>query len=260
MEASSWRLAGKAFPGPRVDAFSPGSSAVPGRQGRRCAARCARPVRPVLDCPAQLRWLTMNVARGRRAAEDINADDAVRFAYNYDGRFHRYKEAAQDHNRASRSPTIIHGAPKMLRSGSSVFAERCLFYGARARGACLAATGSVELELKRRWLERLVGRSWPSALGPVRYHLVCAAGPVGDSSIERLQRQPAGSAAGDERVEAASEAVDLDNVPDLDSFESHRRKLTQGAISTVAANRVRQVVARHVRRRCGWLLGTTAPP
>ena len=42
----------------------PGSGAVPSRQGRRCAARCARPFGPSLDCPAQLRCLAMNVAPG----------------------------------------------------------------------------------------------------------------------------------------------------------------------------------------------------
>jgi hypothetical protein len=42
----------------------PGSGAVPSRQGRRCAARCARPLGPYLDCPAQLRCLAMNVAPG----------------------------------------------------------------------------------------------------------------------------------------------------------------------------------------------------
>ena len=40
----------------------PGSGAVPSRQRRRCAARCARPFGPSLDCPAQLRCLAMNVA------------------------------------------------------------------------------------------------------------------------------------------------------------------------------------------------------
>jgi hypothetical protein len=40
----------------------PGSWAVPSCQGRRCAARCARPFGPSLTAPAQLRWLAMNVA------------------------------------------------------------------------------------------------------------------------------------------------------------------------------------------------------
>jgi hypothetical protein len=52
------------IPEARPEASFPGSSAVPGRPGRRCAARCARPFGAVLDCQAQLRWLAMNVAPG----------------------------------------------------------------------------------------------------------------------------------------------------------------------------------------------------
>ena len=70
--ARSARSAGPhspSVPERRPDAISPGSCAFPGRRGRRCAARCARPCRAILDCPAQLRWLAMNVTQGRRAPD-----------------------------------------------------------------------------------------------------------------------------------------------------------------------------------------------
>ena len=43
----------------------PGSSAPPNRQGRRFAARCARPCRAALDRRAPLRWVAMNGCAGR---------------------------------------------------------------------------------------------------------------------------------------------------------------------------------------------------
>jgi hypothetical protein len=67
-----------------------------------------------------------------------------------------------------------------------------------------AANGCVELELERRWLERLVSLARASALGPVSDHIVHPASQVADSSVQRLDRQTTIRVAGDQRVEAPS--------------------------------------------------------
>ena len=85
----------------------------------------------------------------------------------------------------------------------------------------LAADRRVELELKRRRLEWLARRSRPSALGPVRDHVMSTAAPVRDPAVQRLDRQPGRGLARDERMEPPPEPVDLDDVPDLNAFEPH---------------------------------------
>jgi hypothetical protein len=94
-------------------------------------------------------------------------------------------------------------------------------FGAARPAQRSAADRRVEFELERRWLERLVGRSGSPALGPMRDDVVSPAASVRDAPVKRLDRQPAGRVAGDERVEAASEAINLDDVPDLNALEPH---------------------------------------
>jgi hypothetical protein len=62
--------------------------------------------------------------------------------------------------------------------------------------------------------------------------LVAAAAVVVDAPVERLQQQPSCRRAGDERMEAPAKPVDLDDVADLDPFESHAsqcRRFARGA-------------------------------
>ena len=60
----------------------------------------------------------------------------------------------------------------------------------------------------------------------MRDHLVGSARPVGDATVERLDGEPIGRVAADHRVEAASEAVDFDDVTRLNAFEAHVGKGT----------------------------------
>jgi hypothetical protein len=50
---------------------------------------------------------------------------------------------------------------------------------------------------------------------------MCAATPVGDPPVERLEREALGRVAGDERMESAAEPIHLDDVPCLDALEPH---------------------------------------
>jgi hypothetical protein len=53
-----------------------------------------------------------------------------------------------------------------------------------------------------------------------------AAGSVGDSPVERLERETLGRVPGDERMEPATQPIHLDDVPCLDALEPHDPKLT----------------------------------
>lgn len=52
---------------------------------------------------------------------------------------------------------------------------------------------------------------------------------VGDAAVKRLNRQPALHAPTDQRVKAPAQPVDLDDVTNMDSFESHPRQRTRGS-------------------------------
>ena len=86
-----------------------------------------------------------------------------------------------------------------------------------------AAHRRVELELERRRVERLVGRSRSSALGPMGHHIVGSTAPVVmRRSSGWIERPP-------EALPVTSawkppEAVHLDDVADLYAFEPHRDK------------------------------------
>lgn len=70
----------------------------------------------------------------------------------------------------------------------------------------------VEFELKRRWLERLLGRSWASALGPVPDDVVRSAASVANATVERLKREAARGVARHDRVKAPAQTIDLDDI------------------------------------------------
>ncbi len=80
-------------------------------QGRRCAARCARPFGPSLTAPAQLRWLAMNVA----PEGDLRVKTSTSAARSTRARLakarSRYEDPAQDHNRALTLTTSMPGDP-----------------------------------------------------------------------------------------------------------------------------------------------------
>ena len=109
-----------------------------------------------------------------------------------------------------------------------------------------AAERGVELELKRRGLERLVGRARAAALGPVRADIVRPARSLADSSVQRLNRETTVRVAGDERMEAPAEPVDLDDVSDLDALEPQRAEVTSrfNAERPRVADQVRAVRGR----------------
>ena len=60
----------------------------------------------------------------------------------------------------------------------------------------------------------------------MRNDIVSPAASVGDAAVQRLERQATGRVPGHERMELASEAIDLDDVPDLDPFKPHPPKVT----------------------------------
>jgi pimeloyl-ACP methyl ester carboxylesterase len=53
-------------------------------------------------------------------------------------------------------------------------------------------------------------------------HLVRPARSVGDAAIERLDREPSRRCAAHQRVKAAPEPIDLDDIPAFNAFEPHR--------------------------------------
>jgi hypothetical protein len=55
----------------------------------------------------------------------------------------------------------------------------------------------------------------------VSYDISGSAAPVADAPVKRLDRQAAGRIPAHERVEALPEAVDFDDVPDLNPFKPH---------------------------------------
>jgi hypothetical protein len=83
------------------------------RAVRDAAARLAAlgPVRAVLDCPAQLRLLAMNVAPGGDVSQDIHLRSVVDTARNFHNPSHWCKEPAQEDNLALASPTSMPGDP-----------------------------------------------------------------------------------------------------------------------------------------------------
>ncbi len=82
-------------------------------QGRRCAARFARPFGPSLTAPAQLRWLAMNVA----PEGDLRVKTSTSAARSTRARLakarSRYEDPAQDHNRALTLTTSMPGDPEL---------------------------------------------------------------------------------------------------------------------------------------------------
>jgi hypothetical protein len=56
----------------------------------------------------------------------------------------------------------------------------------------------------------------------VRDDVLRSAAPVADAPVKRLDREAAGRIAGDERVEPTAEAVNLDDVADVNALEPHR--------------------------------------
>ncbi len=75
-----------------------------------------------------------------------------------------------------------------------------------------------------RRLERRISRSRASSLGPMPDDIMSAARPVGDATVQRLHAEPPSVIADHQRVEAAPEPVDLDDVAQLDPLESHPGK------------------------------------
>ena len=100
------------------------------------AARCARPVRAVLDRQAQLRSPARNVAPGATPASNINSRIAVDNVRNVANPSHWCKEPGHNHNRALRSPTIIHGALQNLRRATQLHPPLVL-------AAAIAVMGTV---------------------------------------------------------------------------------------------------------------------
>jgi hypothetical protein len=110
-----------------------------------------------------------------------------------------------DAERYERAASVDRGdTPTTVWRGSKGSGQTSPLVGVPCAYSRSAADGRVELELQRRWLPRLVGRSWSPALGPVRYYIVGPAAPIRDPPVQRLDRQAVGRVAGDERVEAPS--------------------------------------------------------
>ena len=91
------------------------------------------------------------------------------------------------------SPALVkrrRGAAQARQAGSMrpIHRDRPARRRRRAPSSRSAADRRIELELKRRRLERLVRRSRSSALGPVRDHIMGPARAVADAPIERLDR------------------------------------------------------------------------
>jgi hypothetical protein len=90
----------------------PGSGSVPSRQGRRCAARCARPFRPSLTAgPAPLSGNERR-PRGRPACQDIHLCSSVDSWATCKARS-RHEDPAQEHNRALTVTTSMPGDPEI---------------------------------------------------------------------------------------------------------------------------------------------------
>jgi hypothetical protein len=80
----------------------------------------------------------------------------------------------------------------------------------------------IKFELQHLRLQWFSGGARTSALGPMGHHLPRPARAIGHSAVERLDREPTRCVAGNDRVKAPAEAVDLNDVTGLDALQSHR--------------------------------------
>jgi hypothetical protein len=107
----------------------------PSRTPLRGSLRSA--LRPLLDCPAQLRFLAMNVAPGGDLrVKNIQLCSSVKLVRDLWSSF-PYEDPAQDHNRALTLTTSVPGDPKFVLRGNVVDLAVAVVIGtARWRSGC----------------------------------------------------------------------------------------------------------------------------
>ena len=88
----------------------------------------------------------------------------------------------------------------------------------------------------------------------MRADLVRAAAPVADPLVERLEGQTARGIVGHERMEAAAEPIDLDDVPGLDPLEPHPAQAYERAGTSGSCPSLRDVASLVSPRRTGAIV------